>query len=81
MKYNRPGLAMLPDGIIWYYITQVSEDNSYIRLFFPGSDRNTDYFNLDTGEVVELPTGSIDKIDAVFAKFFAKEAGLSWYAD
>lgn len=77
MKYNRPGFAVLPHDVIWYYITQVNElDNSYIRAYFPSNGGSESWFNLDTGERVNIDT---KLVNGVFAKFFAKEAGIDWY--
>ena len=78
MKYNRPGFAVLPDDSVWYYIT-MEEDVSHnqVRMFLAPHSDCLNWYNLETGE--EMLDVNIDEIDAVFAKFFAKEAGLDWY--
>ena len=80
MKYNRPAFAVIPDATIWYYITQVNDvDNTYNRLFFHATNDHKCWYDMDTGEVASLTAIDLYDIAAVFAKFFAKEAGLDWY--
>lgn len=80
MKYSYPAFAILPDGSIWYYITQFTDENKPgTRMFLAAESSDPYWYSLETGErMVDVDIGVTD---AVLAKFFAKEAGLDWYAD
>lgn len=82
MNYSRAAHTQVPDGSFWYYITFHKDEEDFLgtRLFLVSPSEYPHWYSMDTGEKMD----DIDnnKIDAEFAKYFAKiGGGLDWYAN